>query len=80
MIKQEEESFLRTLAHGIELLQGHLKGMSAGDTLSGKTAFELYDTFGFPFDLTALMASERGMSIDEEGFTLELEGQKSRSS
>jgi alanyl-tRNA synthetase len=79
VIKQEEESFLRTLAHGIELLQGHLKGMSAGDTLSGKTAFELYDTFGFPFDLTALMASERGMSIDEEGFTLELEGQKSRS-
>jgi alanyl-tRNA synthetase len=79
VIKQEEESFLRTLAHGIELLQGHLKGMSTGDTLSGKTAFELYDTFGFPFDLTALMASERGMSVDEEGFNIELEGQKSRS-
>ena len=79
VIKQEEESFLRTLAHGIALLQGHLKGMRAGDTLSGKTAFALYDTFGFPFDLTALMASESGMSVDEEGFTLELEGQKSRS-
>ena len=79
VIKQEEESFLRTLAHGIELLQGHLKGMRAGDTLSGKTAFALYDTFGFPFDLTALMASESGMIVDEEGFTLELEGQKSRS-
>ena len=79
VIKQEEESFLRTLAHGIELLQGHLKGMRAGETLSGKTAFALYDTFGFPFDLTALMASESGMSVDEEGFTLELEGQKSRS-
>ncbi|MDG2312246.1 MAG: alanine--tRNA ligase, partial [Flavobacteriales bacterium] len=48
VIKQEEESFLRTLAHGIALLQGHLKGMRAGDTLSGKTAFALYDTFGFP--------------------------------
>ncbi len=79
VIKQEEESFLRTLAHGIALLQGHLKGMRAGDTLSGKTAFALYDTFGFPFDLTALMASESGMSVDEEGFNLELEGQKSRS-
>ena len=79
VIKQEEESFLRTLAHGIELLQGHLKGMHAGDTLSGKTAFALYDTFGFPFDLTALMASESGMSVDEAGFTLELEGQKTRS-
>jgi len=79
VIKQEEESFLRTLAHGIELLQGHLKGMSTGDTLSGNTAFELYDTFGFPFDLTALMASEGGMSVDEEGFNIELEGQKSRS-
>ena len=79
VIKQEEESFLRTLAHGIALLQGHLKGMQAGDTLSGQTAFALYDTFGFPFDLTALMASESGMSVDEEGFNLELEGQKSRS-
>ena len=79
VIKQEEESFLRTLAHGIALLQGHLKDMSAGDTLSGQTAFALYDTFGFPFDLTALMASESGMGVDEKGFTLELEGQKSRS-
>ncbi|MDA1382346.1 MAG: alanine--tRNA ligase, partial [Bacteroidetes bacterium] len=79
VIKQEEESFLRTLAHGIDLLQGHLQDMRAGDTVSGKTAFALYDTFGFPFDLTALMASESGMIVDEEGFTLELEGQKSRS-
>jgi alanyl-tRNA synthetase len=65
VIKQEEESFLRTLAHGIELLQGHLKGMSAGDTLSGKTAFELYDTFGFPFDLTALMALKKLYTVSK---------------
>jgi alanyl-tRNA synthetase len=53
--------------------------MNKGDVLAGKTAFELYDTFGFPFDLTALMASESGMTVDEEGFNTELEAQKSRS-
>ncbi|HIO16513.1 MAG TPA: alanine--tRNA ligase [Flavobacteriales bacterium] len=79
VIEQEEESFLRTLAKGIELLQGYLKKMNKGDVLAGKTAFELYDTFGFPFDLTALMASESGMTVDEEGFNTELEAQKSRS-
>jgi len=79
VIKQEEESFLRTLDNGIELLQVQLKSMSKGDTLSGKTVFELYDTFGFPFDLTSLMASESGMLVDEAGFKSELNDQKSRS-
>ncbi len=79
VIKQEEESFLRTLDKGIELLQVQLKSMTKGDTVSGKTAFELYDTFGFPYDLTSLMASESEMLVDEEGFNAELEAQKSRS-
>jgi len=79
VIKQEEESFLRTLDKGIELLQVQLKNMSKGDTLSGKTVFELYDTFGFPFDLTSLMASEREMLVDEAGFKKELNDQKIRS-
>jgi len=79
VIKQEEESFLRTLDNGIELLQVQLKSMSKGDTLSGKTVFELYDTFGFPFDLTSLMVSESGMLVDETGFKSELNDQKSRS-
>jgi alanyl-tRNA synthetase len=79
VIKQEEESFLRTLDNGIELLQEQLKSMSKGDTLSGKTVFELYDTFGFPFDLTSLMASENGILVDETGFKTELNNQKSRS-
>ena len=79
VIKQEEESFLRTLEKGIELLQLQLKSMSKGDTLSGKTVFELYDTFGFPFDLTSLMASEGGMHVDEAGYHSELNAQKLRS-
>ncbi|PCJ80972.1 MAG: alanine--tRNA ligase [Bacteroidetes bacterium] len=79
VITQEEEGFLRTLAKGIDLLQGYLKKMKKGEAISGKTAFELYDTFGFPFDLTALMASESGMTVDENSFKTELEAQKSRS-
>lgn len=78
VIKQEEESFLRTLEKGIELLDKHLSKLKEGNTLDGATAFELYDTFGFPYDLTALMASERGISVDEEGFNKELLAQKER--
>ena len=79
VIKKEEENFLRTLEKGIELLQVQIKSMSRGDTLSGKTVFELYDTFGFPFDLTSLMASESGMLVDEAGYISELNAQKLRS-
>lgn len=78
VIKQEEESFLRTLEKGIDLLDKHLNKLKEGDTLNGATAFELYDTFGFPYDLTALMASERGISVDEDGFEKELLAQKER--
>ena len=79
VIKQEEESFLRTLEKGIDRLEGHLKNMNEGDVLSGANAFELYDTFGFPSDLTALIAGERGIKINEEEFYAELQAQINRS-
>ncbi|MFY8077686.1 MAG: alanine--tRNA ligase, partial [Flavobacteriales bacterium] len=77
VIREEEESFLRTLDKGIQLLDDHLsKGASV---LDGKTVFELYDTFGFPFDLTSLIASEKGVGVDAAGFEEELAKQKERS-
>lgn len=79
VIKQEEESFLRTLDKGIDRLEGHMKNMKKGDVLSGVDAFELYDTFGFPSDLTALIAGERGIKINEEEFNTELQAQIDRS-
>ncbi|MBM71388.1 MAG: alanine--tRNA ligase [Crocinitomicaceae bacterium] len=79
VIKQEEESFLRTLDKGINRLEEHLKNMKEGDMLSGVNAFELYDTFGFPSDLTALIAGERGIKINEAEFSLELQAQINRS-
>lgn len=78
VIFEEETSFLRTLDKGlkrIDLIQAELKGK----TLSGEQAFELYDTYGFPFDLTSLIARERGISVDEAGFKKEMEKQKLRS-
>ena len=79
VIKQEEESFLRTLDKGIDRLEGHLKNIKKGEVLSGVDAFELYDTFGFPSDLTALIAGERGVQINEEEFASELQAQIDRS-
>ncbi len=79
VIKQEEESFLRTLAKGIDRLESHLSSMKTGDVLSGSDAFELYDTFGFPADLTALIAGERGIDINEAEFDAELQAQIARS-
>ena len=72
VVHEEELSFLRTLEKG-------LKRMESIQTISGEQAFELYDTFGFPLDLTSLIARERGLSIDEKGFEAEMEKQKSRS-
>ncbi|WP_306640266.1 alanine--tRNA ligase [Sanyastnella coralliicola] len=77
VIKEEEEGFLRTLDKGIQRLEELFA--NSGDTLDGKSAFELYDTYGFPIDLTALIASERGVSIDESAFDAELQKQKERS-
>ncbi len=78
VIKEEEHSFLRTLEQGLQLLEGIIKNTS-GTKVSGKKAFELFDTFGFPVDLTALILSERGMSLDEKAFQTEMQKQKDRS-
>lgn len=74
VIKEEEASFLRTLENGIKKFDAWTK-----KEISGEFAFELYDTFGFPFDLTQLMAREKNMSVDVEGFNRCLEQQKERS-
>ncbi len=78
VIKEEENSFLRTLDQGLVLLDGIIKNTN-GKEVSGKKAFELFDTFGFPIDLTALILSEKGMTLDEAAFKAELEKQKTRS-
>lgn len=81
VVEQEETSFLRTLEKGINKLDGIREVLEAidGTQISGKLAFELYDTFGFPFDLTALIARENGLSVDEDAFKFEMQEQKSRS-
>ena len=78
VIREEENSFLRTLDQGLVLLENIIKD-SASKTISGKKAFELYDTFGFPIDLTALILRERGYDLDEKEFESELQKQKERS-
>ena len=72
VILEEEQAFLRTLEKGLK----RMEGLTA---VSGEQAFELYDTYGFPLDLTALIARERGFTVDEAGFQREMEKQKSRS-
>jgi alanyl-tRNA synthetase len=85
VILEEENSFLRTLEMGLQRLKeitSHLKGkaMPAGrQEIPGSQVFELYDTFGFPADLTRLIASEQGLSVDEKGFEENLKAQKERS-
>ena len=78
VIREEEVSFLRTLDQGLVLLENLMKE-SKDKTISGEKAFELYDTFGFPIDLTALILRENGFSLDEAGFEAELKKQKDRS-
>ena len=78
VIREEEASFLRTLEQGIQLLDNVISTTSVKE-VSGEKAFELYDTFGFPIDLTALILRERGFSLDEAGFETELQKQKTRS-
>ncbi|WP_062052720.1 alanine--tRNA ligase [Aquimarina longa] len=78
VIKEEEHSFLRTLDQGLVLLENVIKNTKS-NTVSGEKAFELYDTFGFPIDLTALILSEQGYKLDEKGFEIELQKQKDRS-
>jgi alanyl-tRNA synthetase len=75
---EEENSFLRTLETGLKRIEQITAEMS-GKVIDGKVVFELYDTFGFPTDLTALIAREKGLSIDEKGFEAEMKQQKDRS-
>ncbi|QDH80156.1 alanine--tRNA ligase [Echinicola soli] len=81
VIYEEEAAFLRTLDNGLKRLD-QIKTDLAGKgerVISGKVAFELYDTFGFPLDLTSLIARENGISVDEKGFDAEMAKQKKRS-
>lgn len=77
-IYQEEEKFLNTLDRGLKMLNSELKTMSSGDILGGEKAFKLYDTYGFPLDLTEDIVKSSGISIDMEGFDKYLEEQKNR--
>jgi alanyl-tRNA synthetase len=79
VILEEERSFLRTLENGLKRLDSYFEQNPNAQVIEGKTVFELYDTYGFPQDLTALIAKEKGFGIDEEGFKKELEIQKDRS-
>ena len=78
VIKEEETSFLRTLDQGLVLLDRIIE-TTKGTQVSGDKAFELYDTYGFPVDLTALILSEKEMTLDNAGFEVELQKQKNRS-
>ncbi|MBS1661418.1 MAG: alanine--tRNA ligase, partial [Bacteroidetes bacterium] len=90
VVKEEEEAFLRTLEKGLKRIDEIIrntgetattaaKESQAGRTIQGAAAFELYDTYGFPIDLTLLIARENGMSVDEKGFDKEMKQQKDRS-
>ncbi len=78
VIREEEQSFLRTLDQGLVLLENVIEN-TKDFTVSGKKAFELYDTFGFPIDLTALILRERGFALNRDEFEAELQQQKDRS-
>lgn len=80
VIKEEEESFLRTLETGIRLLDRKIAEIKAVgvSVLSGEDAFVLYDTYGFPLDLTALILQEQGLTVDEAGFEASMEQQRER--
>lgn len=75
VVKAEEKSFLKTLGQGIEIFNEMLTG---SNKLSGENAFKLHDTYGFPIDLTQLMAREKGVDVDEAGFTELMQEQKNR--
>jgi len=81
VIHEEEISFFRTLEQGIKRMDNMIEQAKAANeqVLQGPAVFELYDTFGFPFDLTALIARENNLSVDEDGFNVELQKQKDRS-
>ena len=73
VVKEEEDAFLRTVDNGLSMLD------QASKNITGEEAFKLYDTFGFPLDLTKLVATEKGLTVDEKGFEVEMKKQKDRS-
>ena len=77
VLKKEEQRFAETLEQGMRILEAAINKMK-GDTIDGKTVFKLYDTFGFPVDLTADVARERDLRLDQAGFDIEMEEQRSR--
>jgi alanyl-tRNA synthetase len=77
VLEKEEQRFAETLEQGMRILEVAIDKME-GDIIEGKTVFKLYDTFGFPVDLTADVARERNLSLDQDGFEVEMEEQRSR--
>ena len=78
VLKQEEEKFAETLEHGMTVLDGAMRGSGGDRILDGETVFRLYDTFGFPLDLTADIARERGFNVDFAGFEHAMQMQRER--
>ena len=79
VVKEEEEAFLRTLDKGLKRIDDIVQSASKIKKIKGRDAFELYDTYGFPIDLTRLIASENNLAVDEKGFEAEMQQQKNRS-
>ena len=79
VVKEEEDAFINTVGRGLGLLDKYIADNASTHLIDGKTAFELNDTFGFPLDLTILVAAEKGFKVDEEGFKVEMQQQKNRS-
>ncbi|NCA29212.1 MAG: alanine--tRNA ligase [Chitinophagia bacterium] len=79
VVKEEEEGFLRTLEKGLKRMDDIINTHPKNSTIEGKLVFELFDTFGFPVDLTRLIASENELQVDEHGFEKEMQQQKNRS-
>ena len=79
VIREEEASFLRTLDNGLRRMDQIVNDSKSGDSIDGKVVFELYDTYGFPLDLTELIARENNLKVDTAGFEKELAAQKDRS-
>ena len=78
VVKEEEDAFLRTLEKGLKKMDDMIAA-PVNNTIDGKEAFELYDTYGFPIDLTRLIAHENNLVVDEKGFEKEMQQQKDRS-
>ncbi len=79
VLRQEEERFAETLANGMVLLESAIRNLHGAQVIDGETVFKLYDTYGFPADLTADVARERGLTIDQAGFEAAMEQQRRRS-